>query len=84
MVAPAPVVAEVGYLVGRPGGAKIEAAFPRSIVQETLTIAGRVAGSSALVYGIPPRAVAVAASIGFTGWVGRIVGVFGRSGIESG
>jgi hypothetical protein len=32
------VVAEVGYLLGRAGGAKIEAAFLRSIVQETLTI----------------------------------------------
>jgi predicted nucleic acid-binding protein len=34
----APVVAEVGYLLGRAGGAKIEAAFLRSIVRETLTI----------------------------------------------
>ena len=34
---PAPVVTEVGYLLGRAGGAKIEAAFLRSIVQETLT-----------------------------------------------
>ena len=32
------MVAEVGYLLGRAAGAKIEAAFPRSIVQETLTI----------------------------------------------
>jgi predicted nucleic acid-binding protein len=32
------VVAEVGYLLGRAGGAKIEAAFLRSIVQETLRI----------------------------------------------
>jgi uncharacterized protein len=28
----------VGYLLGRAGGAKVEAAFLRSIVQETLTI----------------------------------------------
>jgi hypothetical protein len=34
----APVVAEVGYLLDRAGGARIEAAFLRSIVQETLTI----------------------------------------------
>jgi predicted nucleic acid-binding protein len=32
------VVAEVGYLLGRAGGAKIEAAFLRSIAQETFTI----------------------------------------------
>jgi predicted nucleic acid-binding protein len=32
------VVAEVGYLLGRAGGAKIEAAFLRSVVHETLTI----------------------------------------------
>ncbi len=32
------MVAEVGYLLGRVGGAKIETAFLRSIVQETLTI----------------------------------------------
>jgi hypothetical protein len=38
ILVPAPVVAEVGYLLGRAGGAKIEAAFLRSIVQETLTI----------------------------------------------
>ena len=31
-------VGEVGYLLDRAGGAKIEAAFLRSIVQETLTI----------------------------------------------
>jgi predicted nucleic acid-binding protein len=35
---PAPVVAEVGYLLSRAGGAKIKAAFLRSIVQKTLTI----------------------------------------------
>ena len=38
ILVPAPVVAEVGYLFGRAGGAKIEAAFLRSIVQETFTI----------------------------------------------
>ncbi len=32
------MVAEVGYLLGRTGGAKIEAGFLRSIVQETFTI----------------------------------------------
>ena len=40
ILVPAPVVAEVGYLLGRAGGAKIEAAFLRSIVQETLTVVG--------------------------------------------
>jgi len=39
ILVPAPAVAEVGYLLGRAGGAKIEAAFSRSIVQETLTVA---------------------------------------------
>jgi predicted nucleic acid-binding protein len=38
ILVPAPVVAEVGYLLGRAGGGKIEAAFLRSIVQEALTI----------------------------------------------
>jgi predicted nucleic acid-binding protein len=38
ILVPAPVVAEVGYLLGRAGGAKIEAAFLRSIVQKTLTV----------------------------------------------
>ncbi|WP_225155158.1 type II toxin-antitoxin system VapC family toxin, partial [Bradyrhizobium sp. NBAIM08] len=38
ILVPAPVVAEVGYLLGRAGCAKIEAAFLRSIVQETLTV----------------------------------------------
>ena len=38
ILVPAPVVAEVGCLLGRAGGAKIEAAFLRSIVQETLTV----------------------------------------------
>jgi predicted nucleic acid-binding protein len=32
------VVAEAGYLLGRAGGAKIEAAFLRSIMQEALTV----------------------------------------------
>lgn len=35
---PAPVVDEVGYLLARTGGAKIEAASLRSIVQQTVTI----------------------------------------------
>ena len=35
---PAPVVAEVGHLLARTGGAKIEAAFLRSIVAQTVTI----------------------------------------------
>jgi uncharacterized protein len=34
----APVVAEVGYLLARTGGAKIEAAFLRSVVHRTITI----------------------------------------------
>jgi len=38
ILVPAPVVAEVGYLLGRAGGAKIEPAFLRSIAQEALTI----------------------------------------------
>ena len=38
ILVPAPVVAEVGYLLGRTGGAKIEAAFLRSIVAGTVTI----------------------------------------------
>jgi uncharacterized protein len=38
ILVPAPVVAEVGYLLARAGGAKVEAAFLRSIVQGTLTI----------------------------------------------
>lgn len=35
---PAPVVAEVGYLLGRAGGARIEAAFLRSIAQGVLSV----------------------------------------------
>ena len=52
-------------------------------------VAGRVAvatcgGCSALVYSIPPRVVAVVASIGFTGWVGQIVGCSVAPGVASG
>jgi predicted nucleic acid-binding protein len=38
ILVPAPVVAEVGYLLARTGGARIEAAFLRSIVAQTVTI----------------------------------------------
>ncbi|MGH3616228.1 MAG: type II toxin-antitoxin system VapC family toxin [Pseudonocardia sp.] len=38
ILVPAPVVAEVGYLLSRTGGAKIEAAFLRSVVHRTITI----------------------------------------------
>lgn len=38
ILVPAPVVAEVGYLLGRTGGPRIEAAFLRSIVEQTLAI----------------------------------------------
>lgn len=38
ILVPAPVVAEVGYLLGRTGGARVEVAFLRSIVQQTLTV----------------------------------------------
>lgn len=38
ILVPAPVVAEVGYLLGRTGGPRIEAAFLRSIVEHTLTV----------------------------------------------
>jgi hypothetical protein len=38
VLVPAPVVAEVGYLLARTGGPRIEAAFLRSIVEQTLTI----------------------------------------------
>lgn len=38
ILVPAPVVAEVGYLLGRAGGARIESAFLRSIVQRTIAI----------------------------------------------
>jgi predicted nucleic acid-binding protein len=40
ILVPAPVVAEVGYLLGRTAGAKIEAAFLRSVVAQTITIVG--------------------------------------------
>lgn len=38
ILVPAPVVAEVGYLLGRAGSARIEAAFLRSIVEGALTV----------------------------------------------
>lgn len=38
ILVPAPVIAEVGYLLGRAGGADVEAAFLRSIVEHTFTI----------------------------------------------
>ncbi len=38
ILVPAPVVAEVGYLFGRAGGARVEAAFLRSIVEHTLSV----------------------------------------------
>ena len=38
ILVPAPVVAEVGYLLGRAGGARVEAAFLRSIVEHTFSI----------------------------------------------
>lgn len=38
ILVPAPVVAEVGYLLGRTGGPRIEAAFLRSIVQQAVTM----------------------------------------------
>lgn len=38
ILVPAPVVAEVGYLLARTGGAAVEAAFLRSIVAQTITI----------------------------------------------
>jgi predicted nucleic acid-binding protein len=38
ILVPAPVVAEVGYLLARAGGAKIESAFLRSIAQQTISI----------------------------------------------
>jgi predicted nucleic acid-binding protein len=38
ILVPAPVVAEVGYLLGRAGGAKVESAFLRSIAQQTIRI----------------------------------------------
>ncbi|MGL5850826.1 MAG: type II toxin-antitoxin system VapC family toxin [Phycicoccus sp.] len=38
VLVPAPVVAEVGYLLGRTGGALIEAAFLRSIVEGVISV----------------------------------------------
>jgi len=38
ILVPAPVVAEVGYLLGRAGGAKVESAFLRSIAEQTINI----------------------------------------------
>jgi predicted nucleic acid-binding protein len=38
ILVPAPVVAEVGYLLGRTGGARIESTFLRSIAQQTIII----------------------------------------------
>lgn len=38
ILVPAPVVAEVGYLLGRAGGPRVESAFLRSIVAGTLTV----------------------------------------------
>lgn len=38
ILVPATVVAEVGYLLGRAGGAKIESAFLRSIAQQTISV----------------------------------------------
>lgn len=38
ILVPALVVAEVGYLLGRAGGSRIESAFLRSIAQQTITV----------------------------------------------
>jgi uncharacterized protein len=38
ILVPAPVVAEVGYLLARVGGPKVEASFLRSIVQQAISI----------------------------------------------
>jgi predicted nucleic acid-binding protein len=38
ILVPAPVVAEVGYLLARAGGAKVESAFLRSVAQRTFRI----------------------------------------------
>jgi uncharacterized protein len=38
ILVPGPVVAEVGYLLGRVGGPRVESAFLRSIVAHTLTV----------------------------------------------
>lgn len=44
MLVPAPVIAEVGYLLRRAAGAKVEAAFLRSIVRRTVTVVDIQAG----------------------------------------
>ena len=38
VLVPAPVVAEVGYLLGRAGGARVEAGFLLSIVEHTFSV----------------------------------------------
>lgn len=38
ILVPAPVVAEVGYLLGRAGGARVEAGFLRSIAERTFSV----------------------------------------------
>ncbi len=38
ILVPAPVVAEVGYLLARTGGPRIESAFLRSIAQQTIIV----------------------------------------------
>lgn len=38
ILVPAPVVAEVGYLLGRAGGSRVESAFLRSIARQTISI----------------------------------------------
>lgn len=38
ILVPSPVVAEVGYLLGRTGGSRIESAFLRSLVAGTFTV----------------------------------------------
>lgn len=38
ILVPTLVVAEVGYLLGRAGGSRIESAFLRSIAQQTITV----------------------------------------------
>jgi uncharacterized protein len=47
VLVPAPVVAEVGYLLGRTGGARIEAAFLQSFADGTLTCIDLVPGDFA-------------------------------------
>lgn len=38
ILVPAPVVAEVGYLLGRAGGSRVESAFLRSIARQSISI----------------------------------------------